>query len=537
MAIDEVVDDYENETLVSSTYEVIQNTTLDVMELNSSGLFGPTFEEFLTYTEVDAETDITVTDTRVTWITQRRDANNYVYFDFGAGYWGDFVCNFTYVVSDIEAGDGSNAALNWIFAIANHTSRVGIGGANVGVLLEISENGAVDDRFRFRLGVLPAATFGAFRNIGTFYISIDKSGATVRFRVWSDSTHTALLETIIIIGNVEVFRYLSVAIGYDGGADPADHSSGYIENLWIGEYEGGYSTSGYFNTTNFLAGLSYNATVLLTDTSIPSGSINAEISPDGSTWTDLGALDVGRGALDLRDLGLTDAILRFNFTRGLSTETPRLSQVRLVHEGPGAGVGNVTLQNVTGAWVLHNLSSILTLVGTLDSGDLNSTLDIDGDSYTVSEVVGAPGFLISFNWTAVDLDAHCLWIVINAWYDGNLAHDVDVELYNHTSLAWVDLGHIVDGVGFEWFNASIYSLRIPMDFLNGGGEVWGRINHVQAGNINHDLFIEYLKLMAFIPSDVTPTVSGAVVTDVTPFIAIGLILALSMYLLADRIRK
>jgi hypothetical protein len=105
---------------------------------------------------------------------------------------------------------------------------------------------------------------------------------------------------------------------------------------------GGYSADGYFTTTNFLAGLSYNATVLLTNTTIPSGSINAQISNDGTTWSDLGGLANGYEALDLRGLGFVNSTLMFNYTRGLVTETPQLFQVRLVHEGPGNGTTTTT---------------------------------------------------------------------------------------------------------------------------------------------------------------------------------------------------
>ena len=548
LAIDEVVDDYSTSDLVSYNNGVIRNATLEVMELNLTASGGVHVNETLTdYTTVDTNNKIDVSSDRIEFVNLRRDDEAYVYFDYGVDYWDDFQIEFTVVVNDTEAGDGDQRWINFIFSLNNF-----VGAFNSrppghdSLFISIRDNGATDNSYKFSLSgyenaILIGEDIGKIRAVSNtpLYLRVNRTDDDYYLWVYSDSTYSTLDESLSLLnmGLTEPLRYIYPLQSLDVGNDGNIWMSGYVKDLWLGNTSRAFSPAGHFNTTNYLAGLSYNATVLLTDTSIPSGSINAEISPDGSTWTDLGNLTTGYGALDLRALGLTDAIMRFNFTRGLSTETPRLAQVRLIYEGPGAGVGNVTLQNVTGAWVLHNLSSILTLRGTLDSGDLNSTLDIDGDSYTVSEVVGAPGFLISFNWTAVDLDAHCLWIVINALYDGNLAHDVDIELYNHTALAWVDIGHILDGVALEWFNVSVYGLRIPLDFLNGAGDVWGRLNHVSAGNINHDLFIEYLKLHAFIPSDVVPTVARATVVDVTPFIAIGLILALSMYLLADRLRK
>jgi len=54
MALDEVVDDYENETRVSFTYRIIQNATLDVMELNwTTGVVG--YGNFTNYIEFDVD--------------------------------------------------------------------------------------------------------------------------------------------------------------------------------------------------------------------------------------------------------------------------------------------------------------------------------------------------------------------------------------------------------------------------------------------------------------------------------------------------
>ncbi|MHA2054548.1 MAG: hypothetical protein ACW99F_13210, partial [Candidatus Hodarchaeales archaeon] len=53
----------------------------------------------------------------------------------------------------------------------------------------------------------------------------------------------------------------------------------------------------------------------------------------------------------------------------------------------------------------------------------------------------------------------------------------------------------------SWINSTIYAIRIPNEFLS-GGEVRVRLDHESAGNVNHDLFIDYIRLQAFIPSDV-----------------------------------
>ena len=173
-----------------------------------------------------------------------------------------------------------------------------------------------------------------------------------------------------------------------------------------------------------------------------------------------------------------------------------------VHFIPGTEVVGPTVYvdvNITGAWVEYNLTSINVNVGTHDAGNLASTFVLDGDTYDISETVGAPAWLISFNWTNVDQNANSMWVVLYSFYSGNQAHDIDLQLYNFTSTSWADIAHMPDMVGFEWINASIYDLRIPNDFINSTGAVLGRIIHVDAGNINHDILIDFLRLQTFIP--------------------------------------
>ena len=301
---------------------------------------------------------------------------------------------------------------------------------------------------------------------------------------------------------------------------------------------GGFESEGYFITTDYLASLNGSVLTQLTNATIPGGtSITAQFSPDNSTWVDAhgapGATPITAGylATDLRDLNWsTSHYVKYNMTGG--DDTPRLYQSRLISTVGEVGAG-APGQNVSRETVFYNLTEIGVTVGTLDSGDLNSTLDIDGDMYNVSELVGAPGMQISGNFSGVDPDAGCLWVVIYAHYDGNLNHDFDIEVWNFTSSAWVEDSHITDGIELAWFNTTIYALRIPNEFLS-GGEVRVRLDHEAPGNINHDLFIEYFKLLAEIPAGPTPG-AGAVTVNIIesdfPWIAIAIILMCVAYLL------
>ena len=271
----------------------------------------------------------------------------------------------------------------------------------------------------------------------------------------------------------------------------------------------GYTSSGYFTTVDYLSDPFANGSVLvqMTNATIPANTaITVQFSDDNSTWVDnegaagSNALTDGFLSIDLRELNWSAAYhLRYNFSTTDPAETPRLYQSRLI-----TTIGNASIitehQNITGEWIEYNLTSIIVNVGTHDSGNLASTFFVDGDTYDISETVGTPAWIISFNWTNVDQDANSLWVLIYSFYDGNLVHDIDLQLYNFTSTTWTDIAHIPDMVGFEWINASIYDLRIPNDFIDSTGAVLGRIIHVPAGNMNHDMLIDQIQLQAFIPT-------------------------------------
>ena len=160
-----------------------------------------------------------------------------------------------------------------------------------------------------------------------------------------------------------------------------------------------------------------------------------------------------------------------------------------------------SIQNVTGEWIEYQAVSILNLTGVHTEGDLNSTFFIDGDFWNHTEVAGPPGHLVQINFSGVDPDAECLWVTIFYLYTGNALHVFNIEMWNFTSSAWVNDGHLIDGVALAWTNSTIYAMRIPLDFLS-GGEVRVQLNHESPGNMNHELSIDYIRLVAKIPADV-----------------------------------
>ena len=305
-----------------------------------------------------------------------------------------------------------------------------------------------------------------------------------------------------------------------------------IDNLiyWgIEESTSGFSAFGYFTTVDYLSDPLANGSALtaLFNTSIPANTqILVEFSEDNSTWVfnDWAPLFGGFEAVDLRDLNYSTGFYsRFNLSTTDPAITPRVHQNRLITTIGEVGAG-IPGQNVTGEWIEYRATAINASVGIVDEGDLNSTFEIDDDTFNVSEVVGAPGMLISVNFSGIDPDVECVWITIWYLYDGNLNHVFEIEMWNFTSSSWVTDGLLVDTAVFVWANSTIYAMRIPNEFLS-GGEVRVQLNHETPGNINHDLFIDYIRLIAKVPSDVVAA------EELFQFFWIVLAIALTMIIL------
>lgn len=533
-SLGQFVDEFDSLNNVSLRSSIERNTTLNAMELNLTGS-AAVFEDFTTFTEVDEDGDVTVIALNIAFDTMRRDAETYVWKDYGAGFFGDFTARFQVNITDLEAGDITAATVGGFAMFSNDT---GVGDDLTNFLgVTISQNQATDDQFRLRLWErFGGATvfISPQQNIHSvndpLFCTVNRTGADVMFRVYSDSTRTTLIQTTTQTGNGDRYQYNEGLMNWGRNVDPADHMTGYVDRLSFSE-PGGYQSPGHFSTTDYLDYVNGSTLVQLTNATIPAGtSITVRFSLDNATWINPTALTAGFMSIDLRELNWSGSYyLNYSFTGNLGA-TPRLYQSRLITTVGTAGPGTPGL-NVSRETVTYNLTEIGVTLGTLDAGNLASTFDIDGDMFNVSELAGVPGMTVSGNFSGVSSEASCLWVVIYAHYDGNLNHDFDIELWNFTGSAWVEDSHITDGVELTWFNSTLYALRVPTEFLS-GGEVRVRLDHESPGNINHDLFIEYFKLLAELPAGPTP---GAGIVNIIesdfPWIAIAIILMCVAYLL------
>ena len=185
---------------------------------------------------------------------------------------------------------------------------------------------------------------------------------------------------------------------------------------------------------------------------------------------------------------------------------------------PDGDLMNVTISTNHTDRPFEHINELYLDVGNYDSGNIASTYVVnDANVYHLSEVTGAPGFLLYFNFTSSEVPNS---ISIYTLYDGNAGHLVNVDVYNFSSAGWTTLGQIVDGVSYSWVNFSIPDTSNHTHFL----ETRIRIDHTSSGNKNHDLFIDYIGLndtwytLGYAVSQSNSTYSTVFCLEVDPYV-------------------
>jgi len=196
------------------------------------------YEDFTTYIENDG--DIDVTASTVTFTTMRRDADAYLYKDFGAGHFGDFEHLFTFRLTGAEAGDLDSREWANIHILSDATGPLSLNSNDLfGIFL--MQNADVDDVVFLMLiqlengAVVDYATSNLYTKDISRYLTIKRAGTTGTLKIYSDSARTNLLETVTITCNTTTYRYLHVVQSENLMTDPSDHISGFVSNLDLQE--------------------------------------------------------------------------------------------------------------------------------------------------------------------------------------------------------------------------------------------------------------------------------------------------------------
>ena len=139
----------------------------------------------------------------------------------------------------------------------------------------------------------------------------------------------------------------------------------------------------------------------------------------------------------------------------------------------------------------YNVSSISVIVGNLEDGQLNSTFSVDGDWYSVSEVVQTPGLDIRFNFTGITGEPISGCTEIYHTFIGHSQHDILIQIMNFTSDTWYQIGTIIYNETIGW-ECSGLGNDVSHFFTN--GTMWARFYHETIGHTPHELQIDKISL-------------------------------------------
>jgi len=170
----------------------------------------------------------------------RRDADAYLYKDYGVNHFsGQFEHLIDVRVSALEAGDTSNRPAILLYAVANTYGTENTIKTSNYILVRVKQIGSTDNRYYFQFsgtgtGNLGAGTVVRFAGT-TYYLTIKRAtDNTCTCKIYTDSARTNLSETLTLpVSIANAFRYLTVTASQGDTIDPADHISGYVENLYF----------------------------------------------------------------------------------------------------------------------------------------------------------------------------------------------------------------------------------------------------------------------------------------------------------------
>lgn len=396
-ALGQFVDDYENETWVSVKNEVVNNQTLDVMELNQTdqnirikefengtaqGAFQYREHRIWGGTQVYNYQSVIANAFREAltassayrcagwfYITVHKDWLDGKYLRWYWYKWGSgFSGGSAYTFPRLRVYDGEYNRTSFTdFPVGGNPPEKGSGG----LVYQIWQIG----------------------NVNAWYLreqllDLSSCNQTYVTLMWAEYDYHTSLKLGIYMDYIQI----NTGSGGSGNLWTCDFESA-SHNLFLeltgtgddygiinqtrGYYEGGYKDSGYFNTTNLMSEVNGSGLVVLLNSSIPAQSeMTVQFSEDGENFTDHegapGYVEVidGFQSIDIRDIYPSSELeLRFNLSKPTQVNvTPRLYQTRLISTEDGAGApgnGTVTVTTVESDAPWIALAIILSLISAL----------------------------------------------------------------------------------------------------------------------------------------------------------------------------
>lgn len=184
-------------------------------------------ENFTTYDEVDADGDLTVTSSRITFDTLRRDAETYVRCYKGEDYFIDF----EHLVA-AQMGVHDNLSYVGVWGISDGSNTIDDMDTNDEGLALIHRRTSGGDYMLF---------FKDYENDGNdrwygadpddFWYTISRDDNTAICKVYSDSLRETLEDTLTFTSDTKSYDNVYGLVGWSNDNHPGVVCSGYVENL------------------------------------------------------------------------------------------------------------------------------------------------------------------------------------------------------------------------------------------------------------------------------------------------------------------
>lgn len=385
-----------------------------------------------------------------------------------------------------------NQSWNQGFANSLYCELVGGVGCTMTGPIDMGNNPIINIPYlQFNLTATPTHEEGRMHwNINDSTMEIGMAGSEVNLQVGQELLLRATNDEGSTIENCKAV-YISGATGNNPNIKLASNSPFRFGQATIGisteeipNGQKGYATTYGLvrecNTTGFVAGrtvfLGINGEFLTSPPNAPSATVSLGVVTrvHGTEGVILAGVTIQPIIEDLSDVNISSAdnrdILMWNSTLNIWQDVLFDDLIRSIE---------------------YNASNIVTIDGTLDSGDLASVLvRDDGNSYNVSEDSGANPLTIIINFTGVE---NFNIIQLREWYAGGSGHTLEVGVFICAGGGYDSHGTLTD---METWGLTQIDEFNPAEHICGlDKNVSIRIKHLDNGIPSHDFFLDSIHLI------------------------------------------
>ena len=168
----------------------------------------------------------------------------------------------------------------------------------------------------------------------------------------------------------------------------------------------------------------------------------------------------------------------------------------VVYGDDGDLIATVTIDNTEyNRRILTEISYMTPDTITLNTGTSSDTVSnlstmCDSSIYTIGEVAGTPGFDLECTFTGVRTIEG---VIVREQYSGSATHEVNIQLYNYNSSAYISFDCIRYGYGYQ-----LHNIKVPDDAnYVSSNTAKLKVYHTSGGNSSHVQYIDYIALMGY----------------------------------------